>query len=84
VKSKESTLNIATEQVRQWKGVHPTSKTNVAGYVVAWTYANAQQANKLRQQINNSNRPATITPANTPHQQTTRGTITITGNDEDL
>lgn len=84
VKAKESTLNIATEQIRQWKGVHPVSKTNVAGYVVAWTYSNAQQANQLRQQINGQNGTQGTNSSNAPRQQTTRGAITITGSDEDL
>lgn len=83
VKSKESTLNVATEQVRQWRGVHPTSKTNVAGYVVAWTYSNAQRANQLKQQINGQGSTSPQSQ-NAPRQQTTRGTITITGDDDDL
>ena len=85
IKSKESTLNIATQQVRQWKGIHPTSNTNVAGYVVAWTYSNAQQANQLRQQLNRSNGAMKNGTKNgTIRKQTTKGKITITGEDEDL
>lgn len=82
VKAKETTLNIATEQVRQWKGVHPVSGTNIAGYVVAWTYSNAQQANQLKQTLNGSANSAA--PASSARQQTTKGVITITGSDEDL
>ena len=85
VKAKETTLNIATEQVRQWKGVHPQSGKSIAGYVVAWTYANAQQANQLKQQLNNQGSSSVGSKtSNGPHQQTTRGTITVTGGDEDL
>ena len=84
VKAKETTLNIATEQVRQWKGVHPTSNTNVAGYVVAWTYSNAQQANKLKQQLNRSGSIRNGVKNTTMRKPTTKGKITITGNDEDL
>lgn len=85
VKAKESTLNIATEQVRQWKGVHPTSGTNIAGYVVAWTFSNAQQANKLRQQIDGRGTVETSNNnSNASRQQTQKGVITITGEDEDL
>ena len=85
VKSKETTLNIATEPIRQWKGVHPTSNTNVAGYVVAWTYDNARQANQLNQQLNGQrNTPATSGGNNAARQQTIRGTITITGSEEDI
>ena len=84
VKSKESTLNLATEQVRQWRGIHPTSNTNVAGYVVAWTYSNAQRANQLKQQINGQGSTESPNSTTAPRQQTTRGTITITGDDDDL
>ncbi|MBP5322999.1 MAG: hypothetical protein J6Y84_04310 [Bacteroidaceae bacterium] len=85
VKSKTTTLNIATEQVRQWKGVHPVSGKNVAGFVVAWTFENAQQAAKLRQQIdNNSGHIQQKSSSEGPRQQTTKGAITITGNDDDL
>lgn len=85
VKSKESTLNIATQPVRQWHGVHPTSKTNVAGCIVSWTPQHAQQANELKQRINSSSQPASNQSVKqaTP-QSTTRGAITITGSDDDL
>lgn len=86
VKAKETTLNIATEQVRQWHGVHPTSQTEVAGYVVAWTYSNAQQASFLRNQFDDAaDGSSQRTQGGTNvRQQTTRGAITITGDDEDL
>lgn len=83
VQSKMSTLDIATEQVRQWRGVHPTSKTDIAGYVVAWTYSNAERANRLRQNID-GNIAIPVQNVNAPRQQTTKGEITITGGDEDL
>lgn len=86
VKAQASTLNLATEQVRQWSGIHPASQTHVAGYVVAWTYSNAQQANKLRNNFDNSGRTSTTTvrKGEEPHQPTKKGVITITGDDEDL
>ncbi len=85
VKSKESTLNIATEQVRQWKGVHPSSGTNVAGYVVAWTVDNAMQANQLKQQLSNNGQSTTRNgSAEQQSQKTQKGVITITGEEEDL
>lgn len=85
VKAKETTLNIATEQIRQWKGVHPISNINVAGYVVAWTYSNAQQANQLKQQLNSQGSSQTTTQKDKGHrQQTQKGVITITGSEEDL
>ncbi len=83
VKSKETTLNISTQQVRQWKGVHPTSNTNVAGYIVAWTFSNAQKANKLKQQLNNAIQKNGI-KSNNIRKQTTKGSIVITGDDDDL
>ena len=85
VKAKETTLNISTEQVRQWKGVHPQSGTNVAGFVVCWTYKNAQQANQLKQQLeNNRNGQQGSGSSSAARQQTTRGKIVITGDEEDL
>ena len=85
VKAKQTTLNIATEQVRQWKGVLPVSGTNVAGYVVCWTYKNAQQANQLKQQLeNNRNGQSCYGSSGAARQQTTRGKIVITGEEEDL
>ena len=85
VKSKETTLNLATEQVRQWKGVHPTSGTNIAGFVVSWTFSNAQQANQLRHQFDNKGEQKTINPsAKKQTQKTKKGVIIITGEEEDL
>ena len=85
VDAKETTLNIATEQVRTWRATHPVSNTMVVGYVVAWTVDNAVRAKHLKQQIDNNsktNRPTSTKTA--PRQQTTRGQIIITGSDEDL
>lgn len=85
VKAKESTLNLATEQVRQWKGVHPTSGTNVAGYVVAWTFDNAQQANQLKERLNESKSSAPVSGSTKQQtEKTKKGVITITGEEEDL
>lgn len=86
VKAKMTTLNIATEQVRQWKGVHPTSNTGIAGYVVAWTYSNARQAADLKQQFDNAGNPLSSSSQQNGavRQQTTKGVITITGDEGDL
>ena len=84
VKAKETTLNIATEMVRQWKGVHSVSGTTVAGYVVRWTYSNAHQANQLKQQIESNRSIPQGGSSNASRQQTTRGKIVITGEEEDL
>ena len=86
VKAKETTMNIATEQVRQWKSVHPVSQASIAGVVVAWTAQHAQQANALKSQLNNNGAPSTATPVKKEgqRQQTVRGAITVTGGDDDL
>lgn len=84
VETKESTLNLATEQVRQWKAVHPVSGTNVAGYVVSWTFSNSSQATRLRQQITGDKKTADGKNNGSVRQQTTKGKIIITGEDGDL
>ena len=81
IKSKETTLNIATAQVRQWREIHPESNANVAGVVVAWTYSHSQQANQLKNQLNKTGNGI---KSNTPRKKTVKGNITITGDDEDL
>ena len=86
VQAKETTLNIATEQVRSFRAVHPVSNTQVAGYVVAWTYQNAKNAAALKDRMNNAPKkpaPAAGKEKSEP-QKTTRGTIVVTGDDEDL
>lgn len=85
VAAKETTLNVATEQVRTWRAIHPVSNTMVVGYVVAWTVDNAVRAGQLKQQLENNantNNPTSATVV--PRQQTTKGQIVITGVDEDL
>ena len=88
VKAKESTLNIATEQVRQWQGKHPVSGHQIAGYVVAWTPSNAAQAAALSEQFNPTQSEAkksnTNTQATPARQQTQKSNYTIVGDDEDL
>lgn len=83
ITAKRSTLNLATEQVRQWKGVHPTSQHQVAGAVVAWTFDNAQQANALKRNFSNSPVQHRATKK-VVTGKTQKGVITITGDDEDL
>lgn len=80
IKSKETTLNLATEQVRQWKGIHPTSGKAIAGFIVAWTFENAQQADRVRQTLNGTSSAS----SSATRQQTVKGAITITGSDDDL
>lgn len=84
VKAKETTLNLATEQVRQWKGVHPASGKAMAGYVVAWTYENAQQANSVRHMLNGTSSTNSSKSSSAMRQQTVKSAITITGSEEDL
>lgn len=80
VESRATSLNLATETVRNWRTTHPISGTTVVGTVVCWTYENAANARALRQQINNSN-TRTGSTGNAPRQQTTKGKIIITGED---
>ena len=88
VKAKESTLNIATEQVRQWQGKHPVSGHQVAGCVVAWTPSNAAQAAALSEQFNPTQSEAKNSTTNTQaapaRQQTQKSNYTVVGDDDDL
>ncbi len=85
VKAKESTLNLATEQIRQWRGVHPVSGTDVAGYVVAWTPSNAEQARDLQEQFIDSNDEDGNGGTHTQpqRQQTKKSEYSISGADDD-
>ena len=83
VEARSTTLNIATQNVRTWRAVHPVSGTTVVGTIVCWTYENAAAARQLRQQIDNNSRTGTG-GAGAPRQQTTKGKIVITGDDDDL
>lgn len=91
VKAKESTLNIATEQVRQWQGVHPVSGHKIAGYVVAWTPSNAAKAADLSNQFaperssKASKKSASEGQEAAPaRQQTKKSSYTVVGDDDDL
>jgi hypothetical protein len=82
VEARSTTLNIATQNVRTWRSIHPVSNTTVAGTIVCWTYENAVQARQLREQIDSNSVPTAGGGA--PRQQTTPGKIVITGDDSDL
>ena len=84
VAAKETTLNLATEQVRTWRAIHPVSNTMVVGFIVAWNVDNAVRAGELKQQLENNQGTKGATTSVAPRQQTTKGQIVITGNDEDL
>lgn len=88
VTSKESTLNLATEQIRQWQGKHPISGTNIAGYVVAWTPSNAAKAAELSKQFNEPEEEERSQRSNVQQQpqrqQTQKSNYTIMGDDDDL
>ena len=83
VESKSTTLNIATQNVRTWRSVHPISGTTVVGTIVCWTYENAASARQLREQID-KNSAAAASGSGAPRQQTTKGQIVITGDDDDI
>lgn len=85
VKSKESTLNLATTEIRQWKGKHPISGHFVAGYIVAWTPSNAAQANQLKDDF--KKKPAdqqNPTSVEKQRQQTQKSKTIITGDEDDI
>lgn len=84
VESISTTLNIATQNVRTWRAVHPVSGTTVVGAIVCWTFENAANARQLRQQIDNNSKVVNGGKSNAPSQQTTKGAIVITGEEEDL
>jgi len=85
VKSKESTLNLATHEVRQWRGTHPVSGQNIAGFVVAWSPSNADQANKLKDQfLKDGKGSANDSIMKAKRQQTKKSKTTISGEEEDL
>lgn len=83
ISSKESTLNIAVEPVRQWRTAHPITGTIIAGYVVCWSPSHAKEASKIKQQLNSTSNPQTATKT-TKVQSTTRSAIIITGDDDSL
>lgn len=88
VEAKESTLNIATVEVRQWKAKHPVSGHDIAGYIVAWTPAAQQQANQLKDEFSEEAQKAqTQDPSKTgiqTRQQTQKSKTTITGDEDDI
>nr|NQU92561.1 hypothetical protein [Bacteroidota bacterium] len=84
VKAKESTLNLATHEVRQWKGKHPVSGQDIAGFVVAWSPSNAEQANQLKDQFQKGD-PAKDSLKNADkRKQTKKSKTTVTGEEDDL
>ena len=83
VEARSTTLNIATQNVRTWRAVHPISGTTIVGAIVCWTFENAAAARELRKQIDSNSR-AVGGGAGVPRQQTTKGAIVITGDDDDL
>lgn len=84
VEAKSTTLNIATQNVRTWRAIHPVSGTTVVGTIVCWTYENAANARQLRQQIDNYSLNAGRNNNGAPRTQTTKGKLVITGDDDDL
>ncbi len=83
IQSKATTLNISTQTIKTWKGIHPTSGLPVAGTIVAWTYEHAVKAKQLNEEFKKRGSSVGI-PSAPQHQKTTEGKITITGDDEDL
>lgn len=86
VKAKESTLNLATTEIRQWKGKHPISGQDVAGYVVAWTPSNAAQANQLQNDFQKKAaiKDGDVDKAEQQRQQTQKSKTIVTGDEDDI
>lgn len=86
VKAKESTLNLATTEIRQWKGKHPVSGHDIAGYVVAWTPSNAAQASQLQNDFQKKadDTSSGASKAEQQRQQTKKSKTTITGDEDDI
>lgn len=86
VQAKESTLNLATTEIRQWKGKHPISGQDIAGYVVAWTPSNAQQANALKDEFqkDKAGDKGTLKAGEQPRQQTQKSKTIVTGDEDDI
>lgn len=84
VQAKESTLHLATHEIRQWKGKHPVSGHDIAGYVVAWSPSNAQQADQLQDEFQKSDEKKGSSKEAEKRQQTKKSNTTITGEEEDL
>ncbi len=84
VKAKESTLHLATHEIKQWKGKHPVSGHDIAGYVVAWSPSNAQQADQLKDEFQKSDKKKGSPKNVEKRQQTKKSKTTITGEEEDL
>lgn len=86
VKAKESTLNLATTEIRQWKAKHPVSGHDIAGYVVAWTPSNAAQANQLQNDFQKKEDAISPDGRNTEQQrqQTKKSKTIVTGDEDDI
>ncbi len=84
VQAKESTLNLATHEIRQWKGKHPVSGNDIAGFVVAWSPSNAEQANKLKDQFQKSDKEKGSLKDADKRKQTKKSKTIVTGEEDDL
>lgn len=83
VESKESTLNLATFEVRQWKAKHPISNHDIAGFVVAWSPSNAEQANSLQNEFLDTKK-AKDSLKNANRKQTKKSKTIVTGEEDDF
>lgn len=77
VESKQTTLTLATEQVRVWKGRHPISGHYIAGVVVMWSPSTDENAKKFKQQLNAG-------PKTNPTKDTTKKQIEKTKKSKQL
>lgn len=84
VESKESTLNLATFEVRQWKAKHPISGHDIAGFVVAWSPSNADQADALKNEFLNSEKAKDSLKKAGARQKTKKSKTIVTGEEDDF
>lgn len=85
VKSKETTLNISTYKIKQWRGIHSVSGQEVAGVVMAWTPDNTKNAAKIKESFNKGNNSNNNkSNPKKSRTKTTKSNTTITGDDDDL
>jgi len=89
IESKSSTLNIASYIMKQWRGIHPDSKQELVGVIVAWTPEFAAQSKQMKELLtkpnsallDNQNSKKKSKPAD---KNTKKGKVRISGQDDEL
>lgn len=89
IESKSTTLNIASYVMKQWRGIHPDSKQELVGVIVAWTPEFAAQSKQMKELLtkpnsallDNQNSKKKSKPAD---KNTKKGKVRISGQDDEL